>query len=118
MACNSEHMRHTDREAESGRVLEFLKEIAGQPFDHDNPSYYGNVQTLDNDTAALCAWCMQHDVTKQSLELQLWWQQHQKHDAKREAAEAAAADKRRAADAALTKLTDAERIALGFPRKE
>ena len=113
MPCESEYLRHTDREEESGRVLEFLKEISGEPFDHDKPSYYGNVATLDEDTARLCSWCKSHDVPGQSLELQLWWKRHQKADAMREAAEHEQAERKRIAGEARNKLTPAERKALG-----
>jgi len=109
-------MHHTDREAESGRVLELLKEIAGQPFDHENPSYYGRPATLDADTAQLCAWCRDHGSTiyGMSLELQLWWKRHQRADAKREERERAETRLSNIRDHALAKLTPEERSALGL----
>jgi hypothetical protein len=112
MPCDASHCEHTAREAESGRVLELFKEISGQPFDHDNPNYYGVVATLDTDTARLCEWCRTHDVTKQSLELQLWWQQHQKHDAARERAAALKRARAKLKAEARAKLTDEEFRAL------
>lgn len=96
-------MEHDWREAESGRVLEFLSEVSGRPFNHDQPNYYGRPKWLDEDTAKLCEWCAANDVSKMSLELQLWWQQHQKRDAKRQAEEAEAA--------ALTERAERNRLA-------
>jgi hypothetical protein len=118
MPCQSAHCEHTDREAESGRVLEFLKEINAQPFDHEHPSYYGNVATLDADTAELCSWCKGNEdyMSSMSLELQLWWRRHKAADAKREAEKIAYEAKQRIVNDALAKLTDEERKALGFKR--
>ncbi len=90
MPCDSGGYRGPDeRQLESSRVIEFLKEITGQLFCHDEPNNYGRKAMLDTDTAALCDWCKSHDVSKQSLELQLWWKRHQAYDARREAEEAA-----------------------------
>lgn len=83
MPCRSDYMEPTARERESGVVLELLKEIDGQPFDHEAPSAYGTLATLDADTERLCDWCRTNDVTARSLELQLWWQRHQRADARR-----------------------------------
>lgn len=86
MPCDSSQCEHTEREAESGRVREFLKEISQQPYDHEQPSYYGCVESLDADTAQLCEFMGRlhpQAVRSYSLELQLWWQRHQKHDAAR-----------------------------------
>lgn len=119
MPCQSDYMEPTDREKESGRVLEFLKEISGQIFDHEHPSYYGHVASLDADTARLCDWCQTHadDLERMSLELRLWWQRHERADAKRRANEEHEAERRRTADAALRKLTTEERKALGLSRE-
>ena len=90
----------TDREAESRRVWEFIKEVTGQPFDHNHPTLpsIGPVARLDQDTAMLCEWCATHDISKQSLGLQLWWA----HQALRKQA--------------LAKLTQEELDALGLRR--
>lgn len=122
MPCSSEYLEPNQRERESVRVLEFLREIRGQEFDHDEPhtdvyGVYGNPLTLDKDTAELCAWLRKitsQDVKLYSLELQLWWQRHQKADKKR--AEREKLQRRLAAvkEAAKKKLTDEERRALGL----
>ena len=119
MPCSSEHLEADARERESSHVLELLKEIAGKPFDHDTPAlYYGRVATLDKDTARLCEWCEKNDVTKKSLELQLWWRRHQKFDGDRKKAEQDAEEKRSARRAAIRKLTREERKALGIDERE
>ncbi len=111
-------MNHTGAEEESGRVLEFLKEVYGQPFDHERPDYYGHVATLNEDTARLCLWLQLHpnEIPSMSLELQLWWKRHQEHDRKRaiEAQRRIAEDRLRAE--ALAKLTPEELAALGVKR--
>jgi hypothetical protein len=68
----------------------------------------------DNDAMAreLCEWCKTHDVTTQSLELQIWWRDHQRHDAEREAREVAEQERQKLRAEALAKLTPAERKAL------
>lgn len=85
MPCDSSHLEHTAREAESGRVLELLKEVDGKRFNHKKPSYYGTPDTLDADTARLCAWCRAHEarIPSMSLELQIWWRDHKDIDARR-----------------------------------
>ena len=118
MPCDAGHCEASAREVESRVVREFLREIAGKKFDHDDPSknqgYYGKVDELDNDTAALCAWCMSHDVSKMSLELQLWWKKHQKADAKKLAERRRLEEDEVLKKAALAKLTKEERRVLGL----
>jgi hypothetical protein len=107
--CDPNLYNASTAEAESARVLEFLKETRGEPFNHEKPeSYYGNLRTLDADTAELCAFCQSHDITKKSLELQLWWERHQKADAARVRAELAEKQVAADIDAAKAKLTPYE----------
>jgi hypothetical protein len=117
MPCSSEHLEPTAREAESVRVLELLREIEGQTFDHDNPHYapYGHPDRLDLDTARLCLLCREDsDIASRSLELQLWWRRHkaadkQKADAQRERLRVA-----HLRFSARAKLTPEERRAVGL----
>lgn len=68
-----------------------LDEIkTGKPFsyfdedgDYKDFDYIKNREAVDADTAELCALCQTIDVTKYSLELQMWWRDHQKWDKKR-----------------------------------
>jgi hypothetical protein len=115
MPCVSGYLEPTERERESARVVEFLHEIHGNAFNHERPmDPYGRVQSLDVDTRTLCEWCQTHDVTAMSLELQLWWQRHQKADAARRDAERAKIERDRLAAQGLAKLTPDERKALGI----
>lgn len=115
MPCRSDYLKATARETESSHVLEFLKEIDGEPFNHERPAeYYGRIETLDDDTARICDWCKTHDITKQSLELQLWWQRHQRADAEREVKDKRQKDEEKLRQEGLSKLTVAERKALGL----
>ena len=113
MPCNSDYMQADWREEYSSMVREFLREINGGEFNHSQRhEYYGNLGTLDKDVAKLCAWCSSHDVTKQSLELQLWWRDHQAEDAKRMAEESEQRHQDELRKKALAKLSAAERKAL------
>lgn len=116
MPCRSDYLAPTERERESGRVLEFLKELAGQPFNHDKPDIYGRVDNLDADTARLCTLCqsMGRGITLFSLDVQLWWEKHQKADKIRMEQEKTAAEKAALREVALAKLTPEERKALGL----
>ena len=69
---------------------------------------------LDTLTRTLCEWASTHpdSVSRASLELQIWWRDHQKWDREREAADAAAQERARLREAGLAKLTPAERQAL------
>lgn len=104
MPCRSDYLEPTARERESVRVLELLREIRGEDFDHDKPhsGSYGSISTLDKDTAELCSWCSENLPPLEdrapalsvpnapytdyipSLELQIWWRKHQKADRERE----------------------------------
>lgn len=117
MPCRSDYLEPNERERESVCVMEFLREIKGEPFNHDHPpgDIYGRVQTLDADTNELCYWCYDNPklLKRSSLELQLWWQRHQKADRERERSERAHRLRERVKKTALGKLTPAERKALG-----
>ncbi len=69
---------------------------------------------LDALTASLCAWAHAHpdEIARQSLELQIWWRDHQAFDRRRETEEAAAHERIRLREQALAKLTPAERKAV------
>lgn len=113
MPCRSDYSEPRSCETESLRVIKFLKEV-GEPYPEKYDRAYGNVDTIHEDTARLCAWCKTHDVSKKSLELQIWWRDHQAADARREAYEAEEAERSRLRNKALSKLTDAEKKALGI----
>ena len=82
MPCDSSHLAPRTEEVESVKVLICLGEIGCATGEYS--PVYGRVATLDRDTAILCEWCKIHDVTKYSLELQIWWRDHQRADAAKE----------------------------------
>lgn len=89
MPCRSDYMEPTAGEIELSRILELLKEITGKDYDHSRAGHgYGDgynsfsQERLDAATAQLCLACQNTDVKNYSLELQLWWRDHQKADAR------------------------------------
>ena len=119
MPCDSSYMYPTPLETKSAEVRELLREVAGKSFNHKSPKeYYGNVATIDKDTERLCNWCKDnenhlHGLYGMSLELQIWWRDHQEEDARREKDVRIKAKQQRLKKQALTKLTLEERRALG-----
>lgn len=84
MPCRSEYMEPSARERESVRVCGLLEEL-GWPGDYDR--LYGSPHTLDIDTRTLCDACKSlgdHNLKHYSLELQIWWRDHQIADQKPE----------------------------------
>ena len=65
----------------------------------------------DRKTRVLCRWCRHHRVTDRSLELQIWWRNHQRADAHRHAEQRKKAEVCRLQRQALNKLTRREREA-------
>jgi hypothetical protein len=82
MPCRSDYMEPSGKEIESKRVLEFLKEVGLLQANY-KIDYYGETKNLDLHTSMLCGWCQENDVTKKSLELQIWWRDHQAADKRR-----------------------------------
>ena len=83
MPCRSDYMESNDKEKESKKVLDFLsKELDQEVGEYD--SYYGRIKTIDEDVAALCTICKVIKTDSMSLELQIWWRDHQKADKERE----------------------------------
>jgi hypothetical protein len=114
MPCVSGYLEPNARECESMLVQSFLKEVGLRK---TQPGEYGNPATLDADTERLCDWCTLHDVSERSLELQIWWRDHQRADVERKKREAAEARERALVASALSKLTDAEIRALRVEQK-
>lgn len=120
MPCNCDHLEPRWDESESVKVLELLREARGESYNHKNPRHlpYGNPKTLDAETSALCALLKEHGLKPSaSLELQIWWRDHQEADRAREAREAAAHAAAVARAAALSKLTPEERRTLALERE-
>lgn len=92
------------------RLNELLDE-AGEATPRTKPFFMGASRdmSLDGMTAWLCEWCRRNDVSAKSLELQLWWRDHQRWDAERKSREEAAVRRREMRERALAKLTPEER---------
>jgi len=105
--------RHLDELADTFHPA--FTPLGGSKFRHweDLRACYGN---LDKLTALLCERLRSVDVTRYSLELQMWYRDHQAADKAREerVAKEDALEARK--QAALAKLTDEERELLGFFR--
>jgi hypothetical protein len=114
MPCISDYQEPRPSEIESVRVLTLLREVGlrTEPFD----KYYGSPRSLNEDTALLCNWCKANKdkVKNYSLELQIWWRDHQRADMRREEKERRERETNELKAKALAKLTEEERRALGI----
>jgi hypothetical protein len=119
MGCNSDYMESTLQESNASKVFCLLDELAGKRWsahhwDGYHPSAYNKNVNLDEIVSRLCDKLSQTDVSKYSLEMQMWWRDHKKADKKR-VEEALLEEKTVAAKkAAIAKLTKHERQLLGL----
>lgn len=116
MGCRSDYSGPSARQKESLVVSDLLTEVGkyeGMPLregDSRMESWYGDVNLLDKNTAKLCKFCKKNDVSGFSLELQIWWRDHQAADVKREESE----EKGKLKKEALAKISKADRKLLGL----
>lgn len=113
-------------EIETSRALCLLEELggkAGRPekshWDGYHPNAYGkaNRGMLDHLTCRLCERLQRMDdkaIRTYSLEMQLWWRDHQEADRQRVERELADAADEKAREAAIAKLTQHERDLLNL----
>ncbi len=113
MPCRSDHMEPTAREQESMRVIGFLKEASLLPNSEDF-GIYGDVEELDFHTTMLCKYCQTYDVTNHSLEMQIWWRDHQVADKRRVEEEINSTKRKTDRDELMNRLTEYERSLLGI----
>jgi hypothetical protein len=126
MPCNSDHLESTQLEVECSRMYLLLDELdfkgppdpqSGGWDGYDKRAYNKRLDRAlaDELTAELCERVSKiKDLTKYSLELQVWVRDHKVADAKRKKREAAAKKRAVAKKKALAKLTPAERKVLGL----
>ena len=115
-------MEPTALEIEISKVAYLLEETEGYKFskaDYENkihPSVYGKCDKVfaDNLTRRLCTFLKKHNSLGYSLEMQIWWRDHKHKDKQRELAEKQAAKAEKTRKKALSKLTRAEKKALGL----
>lgn len=121
MPCNSDYMNATERETALSQVACLLDELDGKQINRDHwrgyhPRVYSRNADGDALVAELCAKLQAIDVSKQSLEMQIWWRDHQAADKARLQREQAQAQTEQERQAVLSKLTDHERRILGLDR--
>lgn len=122
MACVSDYMESTNFEVELSRVACLLDELDGKT---SKPSYWDGYHPLvytknigkevgDQMVRRLCESLQNEDVSKFSLEMQIWWRDHQEADKTRIGQELAKARKEEEREAVLGRLTPHERDLLGI----
>lgn len=120
---NGSHMKATKFEQEVGRVKSLLDELVGRVFNHSKSSYHKEVYDLgitieqaDNLVAELCTKCEElgiEGIKQRSLELQIWWRDHQLADNKKAEEILENLRKQQIKHDAYKKLTAEEREILG-----
>lgn len=111
---------HTDppsqAEIAAAHLRQLVREIEGKKpnFKTDMFSFDGS-RDLQANTLKLCAWCRSNTdkIKGMSLELQIWWRDHQEEDARHEREEAEKRHRDLLREKALKKLSPEERKALG-----
>lgn len=119
MPCDSSYMNPTRQELDMSRVACLIDELNGKRFngahwDGYHPRVYCKKINADAMTVKLCSRLQKVDVSKYSLEMQMWWRDHKEADKKRAKAALAAAKTEKQRKAALVKLTKHERKLLGL----
>ena len=119
MPCDSSYMEANGLEIRLSQVACLLDELDGKGFDQAHwQGYHPRVynQRVDGDkmVAKLCKRLQSVDVKDYSLEMQIWWRDHQAADRARAEEELAAAKDAKAKKAAIAKLTPHERKLLGI----
>jgi len=121
MPCDSSYMEADSIERELSKVACLLDELDGKPINRDHwrgyhPAVYCRRQSIDGDemVATLCERLQSVDVRDYSLEMQIWWRDHQAADKARIETELAMAKRDEEKEAAIAKLTPYERNLLGI----
>lgn len=115
MPCDSSYMNATNLEKELSQVACLLDELDGKKaidkkhWSGYHPNVYNKSVNADQLVAKLCARLQNADVSKMSLEMQIWWRDHQEADKKRIEAKIQAAQTETLKQLALAKLTAYER---------
>lgn len=124
MGCRSDYMEPTSFEIENSKVLALLEELKTGKFPEwyspgGSEKAYGNTTKLglDLNTEMLCM-ALQikkaSEISKMSLEMQMWWRDHKAADKKRIKEEIDAKKTLKAKKVAIAKLTPFERKLLGL----
>jgi len=123
MPCNCDHLEATQLEVECSRIYGLLDELDGKGAPDPRSSRwrgydkraYSQRLNADELTARLCERVGKiKDLTKYSLELQVWARDHARADEERRRREKNESEAKATKNAALKKLTAAEKKALGL----
>jgi hypothetical protein len=119
MPCNSNYMNATNMEVKLSQVACLLDELEGNPIisSHWNgyhPKVYCQQVNADKLVSTLCKKLQKVDISKYSLEMQLWWREHQIADKERIEEEIAKKKTASERQRALAKLNEYERNLLGL----
>lgn len=122
MPCNSDYMNASEHEINLSVVYGLLDEIKTGKLPKDFGTGYDSrvyckhlsKEHLDKKTDELCSKLQKLDVSKYSLEMQMWWRNHQEADKKRIEKELNQQKNAELKKAALSKLTKYERDLLGL----
>lgn len=115
-------MESTEFEKEFSRVYGLLDELEtgklapgyGNGYDKRVYNRRATRQELNEKTEELCTKLQNADVTKYSLEMQIWWRDHQKADKARIEKEMNSEKTELEKEQAIAKLTEYERRLLGL----
>lgn len=92
MPCNGDYLEPNNIEVELSKVYQLLDELNGKKLSKDYGDGFDKrvydkgfeKKDLDEKVKELCSRLKKEpNVTKYSLELQIWWRDHKKADAKR-----------------------------------
>jgi len=119
MPCDSSYMEANGLEIRLSQVACLLDELDGKKINQDHwrgyhPRVYNQRADGDKMVAMLCKRLQDVDVKDYSLEMQIWWRDHQAADKARVKAKLAAAADAKEKKAAIAKLTPHERKLLGI----
>lgn len=118
---NGDYLKPNSMELKTSKVACLLDELNGTPINDSHwrgmhPHVY-NICTnelYDKLLAELVDKLQTLDVSKYSLEMQIWWRDYQTADKERSEREAQDAENNQQKETALAKLTDSEKKLLGF----
>lgn len=122
MPCNSDYMNANQSEKNLSVVYGLLDELEtgklpsnfGDGYDKRVYNKHLSKEHLDEKTEELCAKLQKADVSKFSLDMQMWWREHQKADKERLEKEIKYKATEKEKQKVLSKLSDYERKLLGL----
>lgn len=121
MPCNCDYMEPNEREINHAKIIALIEELDTNIL----PKYFYNTtaskvynntnnEKFNNDGRILCSRLKNVNVNNYSLEMQIWWRDHQKADEIRLKKEEDEKQNKLIRLNALNKLTNAEKISLGI----